>query len=65
MIEDMAAMCDNDITLSQQMYKKYSSKGQEIRRKEIIRMIKDYISTNKLNIQYYKEDLQSPIKLDF
>jgi hypothetical protein len=58
-------MCDDDITLSQQMYKKYSSKGQKIQRKEIIRMIKDYISTNKLNFQYYKEDLQSPIKLDF
>lgn len=65
MIEDMTAMCDGDETLSKKMYKKYTARGREIEHKEIIRMIKDYVSVNKLDILYYKEDLKSPLKLDF
>lgn len=64
-IADMTAMCDGDEALSKRLYKRDSNKGHDIRQKEILRMIKEYVTANDLDIQYYKEDLESPVKLDF
>ena len=60
--EDVKAMCDGDGKLARKLYKQHvkpDKKGQ----KTVVEMIREYVSDNRLDIQYFQWAGENPIKL--
>lgn len=60
-LEDMTALCGGDKKMAEKLVHHDSTKDRE---KEEIRLLREYVDANQLNIHYYKASAANPVKLD-